>query len=76
MSKQYYLDNMEAVMTDSGYDVRLTYFFLGAILKAARTDYSLSRREHLDIECEYVYNQRNLIRMNPDFQPVITGRSL
>lgn len=76
MSKQYYLDNMEAVMSDPSYDARLSYYFLGAILEAARQDYNVEPMGQLEIESECVFNQRALLRMNAGLRPVIIGRHL
>lgn len=74
MSTQYYLANMEAVMSDPGYDARLTYFFLGAILEAAHQDCNLSMMEYLEIENECVFNQRALLRLHPGLTPIIVRR--
>lgn len=74
MSKQYYLDSMEAVMSDPSYDARLSYYFLGAILEAARQDYSVEPMGQLEIESECVFNQRALIRLHPGLTPVIVRR--
>ena len=74
MCRQYYLDSMEAVMSDQGYDARLSYYLLEGILEAARNDYNLSLMDWLEIEGQCSFNQRTLIRLNHGLTPVIVRR--